>query len=192
MARPAGRRHRAAGRAGRPRHPALGGTILGSSRTNPLADAAASGGRSGITGIKDNLDSLGVDVLIAIGGEDTLGVATRLHEVGVSTWSACPRPSTTISARPTTHRFRHRREHRDGGHRPAAHYGGESSPGADRRGSWAVIRLDRAARRMAGGANVHPDPGEAVRHREGLRVRGAPVPDPLRAHRGGARGRRSR
>jgi len=62
----------------------LGGTILGSSRTNPLADAAASGGRSGITRIKDNLDSLGVDVLIAIGGEDTLGVATRLHEVGVS------------------------------------------------------------------------------------------------------------
>ena len=62
----------------------LGGTILGSSRTNPLADAAASGGRSGITRIKDNLDSLGVDVLIAIGGEDTLGVATRLHEAGVS------------------------------------------------------------------------------------------------------------
>jgi 6-phosphofructokinase 1 len=61
-----------------------GGTILGSSRTNPLADAAASGGRSGITRIKDNLDSLGVDVLIAIGGEDTLGVATRLHEMGVS------------------------------------------------------------------------------------------------------------
>ena len=62
----------------------LGGTILGSSRTNPLADAAASGGRSGITRIKDNLDSLGVDVLIAIGGEDTLGVATRLHEAGVA------------------------------------------------------------------------------------------------------------
>jgi ATP-dependent phosphofructokinase / diphosphate-dependent phosphofructokinase len=62
----------------------LGGTILGSSRTNPLADAAASGGRSGITRIKDNLDSLGVDVLIAIGGEDTLGVAARLHEAGVS------------------------------------------------------------------------------------------------------------
>src|ERR1700684_3080969 len=61
----------------------LGGTILGSSRTNPLADNAASDGRSGITRIKDNLDSLGVDVLIAIGGEDTLGVATKLHEAGV-------------------------------------------------------------------------------------------------------------
>ena len=61
-----------------------GGTILGSSRTNPLADSAASGGRSGIERISGNLDSLGVDALIAIGGEDTLGVATRLHEEGVN------------------------------------------------------------------------------------------------------------
>src|SRR5216684_2294904 len=61
-----------------------GGTILGSSRTNPLADSAASGGRSGIARISGNLDSLGVDALIAIGGEDTLGVATRLHEEGVN------------------------------------------------------------------------------------------------------------
>ncbi len=61
-----------------------GGTILGSSRTNPLADSAASGGRSGVQRISGNLDSLGVDALIAIGGEDTLGVATRLHEQGVN------------------------------------------------------------------------------------------------------------
>ncbi len=61
-----------------------GGTILGSSRTNPLGDAAAEGGRSGIERIKDNLAKLGVDALIAIGGEDTLGVAARLHEDGVN------------------------------------------------------------------------------------------------------------
>jgi 6-phosphofructokinase 1 len=61
-----------------------GGTILGSSRTNPLADGASSGGRSGVARISGNLDSLGVDALIAIGGEDTLGVATRLHEEGVN------------------------------------------------------------------------------------------------------------
>jgi 6-phosphofructokinase 1 len=60
----------------------LGGTILGSSRTNPLAESASAGGMSGIERIKDNLDSLGVDALIAIGGEDTLGVANRLHEAG--------------------------------------------------------------------------------------------------------------
>jgi phosphofructokinase-like protein len=60
-----------------------GGTILGSSRTNPLADSAAGGGRSGIERIKDNLAGLGVDALVAIGGEDTLGVAAALHEEGV-------------------------------------------------------------------------------------------------------------
>jgi phosphofructokinase-like protein len=61
----------------------LGGTILGSSRTNPLSEAAASAGRSGVSRITDNLHSLGVDALIAIGGEDTLGVAARLHDEGV-------------------------------------------------------------------------------------------------------------
>ena len=33
--------------------------------------------------IKDNLAGLGVDALIAIGGEDTLGVATRLYAEGI-------------------------------------------------------------------------------------------------------------
>jgi ATP-dependent phosphofructokinase / diphosphate-dependent phosphofructokinase len=61
-----------------------GGTILGSSRTNPLAESAADGGRSGVERIKDNLAGLGVDALVAIGGEDTLGVAARLHADGVA------------------------------------------------------------------------------------------------------------
>jgi ATP-dependent phosphofructokinase / diphosphate-dependent phosphofructokinase len=60
-----------------------GGTILGSSRTNPLR-AAASGGASGVERIKDNLAGLGVDALVVIGGEDTLGVAARLYGEGVS------------------------------------------------------------------------------------------------------------
>jgi ATP-dependent phosphofructokinase / diphosphate-dependent phosphofructokinase len=60
-----------------------GGTILGSSRTNPLGESAAAEGRSGLQRISDNLTRLGVDVLVAIGGEDTLGVAARLHEEGI-------------------------------------------------------------------------------------------------------------
>ena len=51
-----------------------GGTVLGSSRTNPLQQ------RDGIRRIKDNLAALGVEALITIGGEDTLGVATRLAD----------------------------------------------------------------------------------------------------------------
>jgi phosphofructokinase-like protein len=51
-----------------------GGTILGSSRTNPFAT------EDGPQRIAENLASAGVDGLIAIGGEDTLGAASRLHE----------------------------------------------------------------------------------------------------------------
>jgi 6-phosphofructokinase 1 len=54
-----------------------GGTILGSSRTNPFTLDG------GVEKIESNLARLGVDALIAIGGEDTLGVAARLHELGV-------------------------------------------------------------------------------------------------------------
>ncbi|MFL6054606.1 MAG: 6-phosphofructokinase [Actinoallomurus sp.] len=54
-----------------------GGTILGSSRTNPIKI------EGGVERIKDNLAGLGVDALIAIGGEDTLGVARQLHDHGV-------------------------------------------------------------------------------------------------------------
>ncbi|UGQ10004.1 6-phosphofructokinase [Yinghuangia sp. ASG 101] len=54
-----------------------GGTILGSSRTNPMKIDG------GVQRIRENLAKLEVDALVAIGGEDTLGVATRLHEHGV-------------------------------------------------------------------------------------------------------------
>jgi len=59
-----------------------GGTILGTSRTNPFASSGS--GPSGAERIRDNLAGLGVDALIAIGGEDTLGAATRLHAEGVN------------------------------------------------------------------------------------------------------------
>src|SRR5215207_1769277 len=55
-----------------------GGTILGSSRTNPFAI------ENGVERIKESLLAQGCDALIAIGGEDTLGVATKLSELGVN------------------------------------------------------------------------------------------------------------
>ncbi|OIQ78500.1 6-phosphofructokinase 1 [mine drainage metagenome] len=54
-----------------------GGTILGTSRTNPFKIDG------GVEHIKENLEALGIDALIAIGGEDTLGVATKLDALGV-------------------------------------------------------------------------------------------------------------
>jgi 6-phosphofructokinase 1 len=55
-----------------------GGTILGSSRTNPYKV------EGGVERVKTNLNDLGVDALVAIGGEDTLGVAHKLSGEGVN------------------------------------------------------------------------------------------------------------
>ncbi len=54
-----------------------GGTILGSSRTNPFNIDG------GVDGVVATLASESIDAIIAIGGEDTLGVAHRLGDVGV-------------------------------------------------------------------------------------------------------------
>jgi 6-phosphofructokinase 1 len=59
-----------------------GGTILGSSRTNPFSGDSGDGS-AGAARIAGNMANLGVDALIAIGGEDTLGVAARLNSEGV-------------------------------------------------------------------------------------------------------------
>jgi phosphofructokinase-like protein len=55
-----------------------GGTILGTSRTTPYAE-----GQDGTALVRRTLEELGVDALIPIGGEDTLGVALRLDQEGV-------------------------------------------------------------------------------------------------------------
>ena len=54
-----------------------GGTILGTSRTNPLKQE--DGGEIVI----DNMRRMKLDALVAIGGEDTLGVANKLAVMGV-------------------------------------------------------------------------------------------------------------
>ncbi|MEA2424749.1 MAG: ATP-dependent phosphofructokinase / diphosphate-dependent phosphofructokinase [Thermoleophilaceae bacterium] len=56
-----------------------GGTILGSSRTNPYKDGA-----DGAAKVRETLQSLHLDGLIAIGGEDTLGVAAKLVDAGLN------------------------------------------------------------------------------------------------------------
>ncbi|HWB21368.1 MAG TPA: ATP-dependent 6-phosphofructokinase [Gaiellaceae bacterium] len=48
----------------------IGGTIIGTSRTNPYKN------EGGVDGVKKTFEK--IDALIAIGGEDTLGVASRL------------------------------------------------------------------------------------------------------------------
>jgi 6-phosphofructokinase 1 len=50
-----------------------GGTIIGTSRTNPFNVEGA------VERVLQNVSDRGLDALVAIGGEDTLGVAARLH-----------------------------------------------------------------------------------------------------------------
>ena len=50
-----------------------GGTILGTSRTNPYKSD------DGVQRVLDTAEREGFDALVAVGGEDTLGVAGRLH-----------------------------------------------------------------------------------------------------------------
>ncbi len=57
-----------------------GGTILGTSRTNPFSETSDD---QGLEAIRHTLARHDIDALIAIGGEDTLGVALRLHQAGV-------------------------------------------------------------------------------------------------------------
>ena len=50
-----------------------GGTILGTSRTNPYRV------EGGVEAVRENFAASGLDALVAIGGEDTLGVGAQLH-----------------------------------------------------------------------------------------------------------------
>jgi phosphofructokinase-like protein len=54
-----------------------GGTILGTSRTNPFKS------NESIQKVINNIKRYGIDGLIAVGGEDTLGVAHRFHAMGI-------------------------------------------------------------------------------------------------------------
>ena len=54
-----------------------GGTILGTSRTNPFKEG------DGGDIVAENMRRMKLDALIAIGGEDTLGVASKLNDLDV-------------------------------------------------------------------------------------------------------------
>lgn len=61
-----------------------GGTALRSSRTNPYKDPAQ------LQAVKDNIKAHGFDAIGAFGGEDTLGVASKLYKDGFNT-VGCPK-----------------------------------------------------------------------------------------------------
>ncbi len=74
-----------------------GGTILGSSRTNPYKNEGDA------EKVVEQMKEFGIDALVAIGGDDTLGVAKRLYEdFGVQV-VGCPKTiDNDLSATDTT------------------------------------------------------------------------------------------
>ena len=74
-----------------------GGTMLGSSRTNPYKNEGDA------EKVVENMKELGIDALVAIGGDDTLGVAKRLYDdFGVQV-VGCPKTiDNDLSATDTT------------------------------------------------------------------------------------------
>ncbi len=66
-----------------------GGTILFSSRTNLFKDDATE--KANVPKLQESFKRLGIDALIAIGGDDTLGVAKKLHEKYNLKTVGCPK-----------------------------------------------------------------------------------------------------
>ena len=62
-----------------------GGTILGTSRTNPYKK------EGDLQRLKDNYKKIGLDALIVVGGEDTLGVAVKLMKDGITNIVGVPK-----------------------------------------------------------------------------------------------------
>ena len=136
-----------------------GGTILGSSRTNPFKI------EGGVEQIKDNL----ADARRRRADRDRRRGHARRRDQAARPRRQRRRRAQDDRQRPRRHRLhlrlRHRGQHRDGGDRPAAHHGRVAPPRAGRRGDGPARRLDRPARRPRRRRQRHPDPRAAVRHR---------------------------
>ncbi|MCK9432018.1 MAG: 6-phosphofructokinase [Candidatus Omnitrophica bacterium] len=77
-----------------------GGTILGTSRTNPYKKEGE------LQKVKDNFKKIGLDALVAVGGEDTLGVASKLVKDGIPNIVGVPKTiDTALSATDYTFGF---------------------------------------------------------------------------------------
>ena len=128
-----------------------GGSILGSSRTNPYRNPD-----SDLAALRENFRAIGVGSLIVIGGDDTLGVASD------STMISAPRRrhSQDDRQRPDGDRLfiwvRHGRQHRDRSRRSAADHGRKPSADHGRRDYGTALGLDRLLRRHRGRGRLHP------------------------------------
>ena len=136
-----------------------GGTILGSSRTNPYKR------EDGTDLVRETLERHRLDGLIAIGGEDTLGAANRLGQAGINVIGIPKTIDNDLGATDVTFGFdtalHVATEAIDRLHTTAESH--HRDPGG--RGDGAKRRLDRAALRDRRRRRRDPDPRDPVRHR---------------------------
>ncbi len=146
-----------------------GGTILGTSRTNPYKLDG------GVEQVLSNFESEGLGALVAIGGEDTLGrCRAALRGAAVSG----RRRSEDDRQRPQRDglhvRLRHGRLDLHGGDRPAPHDRRVAQPGHGRRGDGPAHGLDRGHERDRRRSGRDPHPRAADHGRAGLQRDPAP------------------
>ena len=160
----------------------LGGTILGSSRTNPYSTT------DGERRVLDTVTRLGIEGLVVIGGEDTLGVATKLAAPGLPVVGVPKTIDNDLGATDYTFGFDTAvmiaTEAIDRLHTTAeSHHRVLIVEVMGRHAGWIAWHCRRRRRRQR-----DPDPRAPVRHRQCVRVHRAPVRQPLCTHRGGGRG----
>ena len=144
-----------------------GGTILGTSRTNPYKSEGGAASRKSWR--RSKAESF--DALVAIGGEDTLGVAARLYAEHAFPVVGVPKTIDNDLSGDGLHvRLRHGGLDRDGGDRPAAHDGRVAQPRDGGRGDGTPHRLDRGHERDRRRRGRDPDPRAADHGRGRVRA----------------------
>ena len=93
-----------------------GGTIIGTSRTNPF-----DGPNGGPENIEIMMERHGIDAT-SLSVVKAPSQAQSVWQTQACPSSVFPRPSTTICAQPTTPRLRHRSVHRNRGNGPHPHH----------------------------------------------------------------------
>ena len=119
----------------------IGGTILGTSRTNPYK---VDGGPERVTA---NLRGNGVDALIAVGARTPWGWPTSWSQQGVPVVGVPKTIDNDLAGHRGHLRVRHRRADRHRRHRPAPHHRRVAPPRHRLRGDGAPRRVDRHLRR---------------------------------------------
>ena len=143
-----------------------GGTILGTTRTNPYKVDG------GVERVLEHFAATGLDALVAVGGEDTLGVAARLHAEHEFPVVGVPKTiDNDLSATDYTFGFDTAVVGRHRGDRPPPHDGRVAQPRHGGRGDGPAHGLDRRDERDRRRRRRDPHPRAAADRRGGLHAR---------------------